>query len=329
MTVRVGACLIGDPVADWRALVPRLAGSGFAMVGVPDSQSIYPDVHIRTALLAGERGTCGIGPFVTNPLTRDPVVTAGEVAALAALAPGRVFLGIGRGDSALATIGSAPGTVADIERHVRRVRTLLADAGVGPVPVYVAAVGPRALRLAGRIGDGVVIGAGIDPDTIARSTALVAEGAAEAGRGLAELDVWWWVLAGLAEDAGEADRELRHSLASFANAAFKGGGLAGKGVPGRFVPDVRHLLASYRPMGHARYGNRHHAGLVSAPEFRRYLAGRFALSGTPDDVLDQLRAAVTAGATNVWLSVRAPDKHRFLRLWTTGVAPALATGQEA
>jgi 5,10-methylenetetrahydromethanopterin reductase len=320
--VRVGACLVGDPVDTWRAVVPTLADSGFAMVGVPDSQSIYPDVHIRAALLADAPGTSMIGPFVTNPITRDPVVTAGEAAALAALAPGRTFLGIGRGDSALATVDAAPGTVTDIEQHVDAVRRLLGTAH--RVPVYVAAVGERALRLAGRIGDGVVIGAGIDAATIARSLVHVRAGADESGRSMADLDIWWYVLAGLAEDDAEADREMRHSLASFANAAFKSG-LAGKGVPERYVPDVRRLLAGYNPMEHAKFGNRRHAALVADPEFHRYLSGRFALCGDPDTVVGQLRRAAAAGARNVWLSVRAPDKHRFLRLWTTAVAPAVPT----
>jgi 5,10-methylenetetrahydromethanopterin reductase len=324
VAVRVGACLVGDPVDAWQAVVPTLADSGFAMIGVPDSQSIYPDVHIRAALLAGAPGTSTIGPFVTNPITRDPVVTAGEAAALAALAPGRTFLGIGRGDSALATVDAAPGTVTDIERHVAAVRLLLGTAH--RVPVYVAAVGARALRLAGRIGDGVIIGAGIDPATIARSLAHVRAGADDAGRTMADLDIWWYVLAGLAEDDAEADRELRHSLASFANAAFKCG-LAGKGVPDRFVPDVRRLLAGYHPMEHAKYGNRRHAALVADPAFRGYLAHRFALCGSPDSVVTQLSAAAAAGATNVWLSVRAADKHRFLRLWATAVAPAVPMGE--
>jgi 5,10-methylenetetrahydromethanopterin reductase len=321
VTVRTGICLVGDPLDTWRSLLPRLAGGGFAMVGVPDSQSIYPDVYIRSALLADQPAGYSLGPFVVNPLTRDPAVAAGEVAALARIAPGRVFLGIGRGDSALATIGRAPATPEQVEDYARTVRRLL-PAEVGRVPLYLAAVGERALRLAGRLGDGVIIGAGIDRSTVDRSLSHVEAGARSVGRSLADLDVWWYALGGLADDETEADHEIRHSLTSFSNAAFKSG-LAGKGVPAEFVSGVRAIVGSYDPMAHASFGNRHHADLVAAPAFRAYLSSRFAVSGTPATVVEQITRAERAGVTNLWLSVRAPDKNRFLRLWTDAVAPAL------
>jgi 5,10-methylenetetrahydromethanopterin reductase len=334
--IRDAVCLVGDPLDGWQETVARYDASGlFARVGVPDSQSIYPDVYVRCALLARLGIGAGFGPFVINPVTRSPAVAAAEITGLACLAPDRVFLGIGRGDSALATVGRRPVATDEFESYVLAVRILLAGNQARwqgqvlrpperavPVPIYIAAVGPRSLRLAGRLGDGVIIGAGIDEDTVRSSLRQVAEGAREAGRDPAGLDVWWYALAGLADDEAEAERELRHSLASFANAAFKGG-TRGKGIPERFLPAVARLTGGYNPMAHARAGNRQHTALVADPDFRAYLLRRFALCGTPEQVARQRARAARAGAAQLWLSVRSPDKNRSLRLLSQSRAVGL------
>ena len=139
---------------------------------------------------------------VTNPVTRHPAVTASAVASVNRLAPGRVQLGIGRGDSALAHLGRAPARVADFERYLAAVQTYLrgeeipfeelnfgetlaplvdelelADTAgtskiswlpgsAGKVPVEVSATGPRVIGAAARYAERIMFALGADPERI-------------------------------------------------------------------------------------------------------------------------------------------------------------------
>jgi 5,10-methylenetetrahydromethanopterin reductase len=60
------------------------------------------------------------------------------------------------------------------------------------MPTYLAASGPRTLRLAGQIADGTAIRTGLTPEIVRDSIAQVHAGAREAGRDPAEIDLWWW-----------------------------------------------------------------------------------------------------------------------------------------
>ena len=114
-----------------------------------------------------------LGPLVTNPLTRHLVVTASAISSVDELSGGRAILGLGSGDSAIYTIGAPPATLAGLEDAVvtlgpahRAASRSTAAAGAWQVhrstrrvPVYLAAEGPRTLELAGRVADGVIVGA--------------------------------------------------------------------------------------------------------------------------------------------------------------------------
>jgi alkanesulfonate monooxygenase SsuD/methylene tetrahydromethanopterin reductase-like flavin-dependent oxidoreductase (luciferase family) len=239
---------------------------------------------------------------------------------LAALAGSRVFLGIGTADSAAASIGRSPATIAETESYVEAVRCELGRfrsfRGLRSegIPVYVAAVGRKALRLAGRVGDGVIIGAGTTPEVIDASLTELARGAEEAGRDVTDIDVWWYMLGSLAHTEIEAEKDLRNSLTSFANAAFHLT-LDGKEVPDQFKRSIERITSEYNPMHHAKHGGRHHSGLVDDKALREYLLQRFAVCGSPLSATTRLREIEARGVQNLWLAVRTPDKRKFVRLW--------------
>ena len=83
--------------------------AGYERAWLVDGQMLWQDlyVYMTHALAATERIVVGSG--VTNPLTRHPAVTASAHATLADLHPGRVVLGIGRGDNAVRTLGLEAG----------------------------------------------------------------------------------------------------------------------------------------------------------------------------------------------------------------------------
>jgi coenzyme F420-dependent glucose-6-phosphate dehydrogenase len=154
-----------------------------------------------------------LGTSVLTPTLRyHPSVIAQAFGTLACLNPGRVFLGVGTGES----VNETPATGAEWpgakERRLRlaesielmrrlwteervsfegdyyrTVRATVYDRPDEPVPVYVAASGPLAARLAGRIGDGFIVTSGKDPALYEELNQAMEEGARGAGRDPADV----------------------------------------------------------------------------------------------------------------------------------------------
>ena len=152
--------------------------------------------------------TATLGTSVLTPTLRyEPAVVAQAFATLATLAPGRVFLGVGTGEAmneTPVTGGAFPGRkerrlrLAESIRLMRQLwteervdfdgeyyktdRATIYDRPDEPVPIYVAASGPLAAKLAGRVGDGFICTSGKDPQLYEDLLANVAAGAEQAGR---------------------------------------------------------------------------------------------------------------------------------------------------
>ena len=169
--------------------------AGFGALWFPDNQLRIGDVFMN--VLAAGRATehANVGTLTVNPVTRHSTVLAGSISAVARELPGRVAMGIGIGDTAVHQAGLRPARLAGLETTVRTVRALLAGDGIEmgwrepttvdrarPVPVIVAASGPKTLRMAGRSADGVVIRVGTDPELIRWAYGEFSAGAEEAGR---------------------------------------------------------------------------------------------------------------------------------------------------
>lgn len=161
----------------------------------PDSQLRRRDTYVLLAAAARATGRITLGPLLANPVNRHPTVTASSIATIDELAPGRVLLGWGVGDTAVRLAGLRPARVAELEAGTRLMRALLAGEAVEvgaarparlphhrPVPVWIAAGGPKTLRMAGGAADGVFIRVGTHPANIATAVSAIRAGAVEAGR---------------------------------------------------------------------------------------------------------------------------------------------------
>ena len=328
--------LTGDSLEEFLPLVPMAEAAGFQRLGIADTQSLTHDVYMKLTLAALHSSRILLHTGVTNPVTRHPTVTAGAIATLNEISHGRAVLGIGTGDSALYNIGMRPARVEDLRDYIVAVRELLerhetAYQGKklrltwnkGRVPIYVAASGPKTLRMAGAVGDGVIVGTGVLPEVVADAWEHIAAGAKSAGRRLEDIDVWWLVMGGLSEDAAEALEVVKYSLTTYANLAFRFT-TAGKHLPKEFESAVRRIHQEYRPQEHVHPGeDKFHSRLADETGFTQYLASRFAVAGTPKQFADQARRARAAGAKQLWFPIRYPNKARFFRLWTERVAPLL------
>ena len=157
--------------------------------------------------------TATLGTSVLTPTLRyEPAVIAQAFATLGTLAPGRVFLGVGTGEAmneTPVTGGAFPGRkerrlrLAEAIRLIRQLwteervdfagdyyttdRATIYDRPDEPVPIYVAASGPLAAKLAGRVGDGFICTSGKDPALYEELLSNVAAGAEQAGRDPAAL----------------------------------------------------------------------------------------------------------------------------------------------
>jgi len=165
---------------------------GFSHIWTFDSHILWQEPFpIYTQILASTRNIF-VGPMVTNPLTRDWTVTASLFATLNEMFGNRTVIGMGRGDSAVRVINGRPSTLAALGEAVHTIRELANGrevehrgstirfpwASKSRVGVWIAGYGPKALQLAGEVGDGFILQLA-DPD-IAAWTIDAVRGAAEA-----------------------------------------------------------------------------------------------------------------------------------------------------
>ncbi len=330
MKVKLGIHIPPDgPLAEYARWVREVEPSGFAALGIADSQCLRRDVYPAMTIAALNTKRIMIGPRVTNPLTRHPTVTASCLAAIDELSGGRAFMGIGGGESSVFNAGLPAATIVQIREYALTVRDLLSKGEAmyqgkpcklswahRRVPIYVAASGPRNLRMAGEIADGVIVGSGLTPEVIADARQRIREGAEAAGRRIEDIDIWWMVIAANVDsDRKAAIREVLSSLAGGARLLMRFG-TQGKNIPERYLEAMRKLDAAYAPGQHVvRSGAQPNAQLVESLGLTDYLADRFSLAGTPDDVLEKIKRCVGAGAGQLWVSNHSVDKLGFMKRW--------------
>lgn len=108
----------------------RAEAAGWHGMLVVDSQNLSGDPYVALAMAATTTATLGLGTGVTNHVTRHPAVTASAIASIQKLSNGRACLGIGRGDSALAHLGHAPGRLGAFEKTIQALQIYLAGGAV-------------------------------------------------------------------------------------------------------------------------------------------------------------------------------------------------------
>ena len=191
-----GVVLQNDPPA-WRVvdIAKQAENYGFTHVWTFDSHLLWQEPFVIYSQILATTQRVIVGPMVTNPGTRDWTVIASQFATLNEMFGNRTICGIGRGDSALRTLGAKPGTIDELKQCVEVVRSLARGETVsyrgqelkfawvdnGALDVWVAAYGPRALKATGEVGDGYILQLA-DPDIAAWMIAAVRRSAEQAGR---------------------------------------------------------------------------------------------------------------------------------------------------
>ena len=304
---------------------------GFERVGLVDSQSIYRELYVTCTAGLHASKDIRIGPRVTNALTRHPTVTASALVTMAELAPGRVFAGVGTGDSALINIGLRPIKLGALGEFVRCIRGLMRGELVQyqgsefrltwsriDIPIYASAHGPKTLEFAGEHVDGVIYGDGVGKEIVADALSAVRRGADRAGRPVQDVDVWWGLCGNVGNSRSEALAQIRMLLAAKANhlARFPS---QSKHVPPEFREVLDRIHEGYSYLEHQKPGETTNARLVSESGLEDYLAGRYAIAGTPEDCLRRLSELEAMGVQKIWLNAHFDDKIGFMKRWSKEV----------
>jgi coenzyme F420-dependent glucose-6-phosphate dehydrogenase len=268
----------------------------------------------------GERTeTATLGTSVLTPTLRyHPSMIAHAFGTLALLNPGRVFLGVGTGEAMNempATGGEWPGAK---ERRLRLAEAIdlmrrlwseervtyegeyyktrsatIYDRPDEPVPVYVAASGPLAAKLAGRVGDGFIVTSGKDPALYEELNASMEEGARTAGRDPA-------TIVRMIEIKVSYDHDLE-----FARVATE------YWAPLALSPEQKRDVED--PIELERLAD-------ADPSIAQR---RFIVSDDPDEVVDKIAPYVELGFDNLVFHAPGNDQGRFLDQFCADVVPLL------
>lgn len=198
--------------------------AGFESLWVTE-RYFHEETFSILGFLAAATRDIKLGLGVANPYTRHPALLAMASATLDRISGGRFLLGLGRSDRSvvrgrlgmpysypLATLGH---TVTVIRKLLSGERVSSADGqprlkearlAIQPVqekvPIYLAAIGPKALRLAGAVADGVLLNVYTPPGYVRYAVEEVRQAAVEAGRDPRSVDITCMMAVRLTEDPG-------------------------------------------------------------------------------------------------------------------------------
>lgn len=306
--------------------------NGFDYAWLWDSHVLWQEVYPIFTLQAVNTSRIRLGPCVTNPATRDVTVTASVLATLNDISGGRMDCGIGRGDSARRVIGQAPVTIDRLEWACRIIRDLVAGRevdydgtriqlkwarGKWELPIWVAAYGPKALRLAGRVGDGVILQLA-DPYLIAWFMRYVREGAEQAGRPFEDIRVMAAAPAYVTSDIDHARDQVRWFPALVSNHVLD---LVKRYQPADLPQELTDYIASrdhYDYRDHARTGAEH-ASFVTDD-----VVDRFCVIGTAEACRRKLRELEAVGVHQFNIYSMVDDPEGVIRSFGKELIPALS-----
>lgn len=309
-------------------LTSQAEAAGFSHGWIFDSHVIWMEPFPLLTLMAANTKKMRLGTCVTNPAVRDVTVSASLFATLNVFSHGRMQMGIGRGDSSRRVLGKKPTTLENLEEFVRVFRALNAGTSVeldgvstrfpwatgGVPPVWVAGYGPKALRTAGRIGDGVILQFA-DPDLIEWCLGFVREGARESGRDAAKIQVMAAAPVWASNDLKTARERVRWFPALVSNHVMD---LISKYKPEELPPSLTSFVKD-----RGKYDYLHHCevGSDNASFVTDEIVDRFCLVGPIEQHREKLDALRKAGVTQFNIYLMCGDEEKTLEIYGRDVLP--------
>jgi probable F420-dependent oxidoreductase len=317
--VDIGVTFQTDPPARRIVeLTQRAERLGFSHAWTFDSHILWQEPYVIYAQMLAATERIMVGPFVTNPGTRDPTVTASLFATLNDTFGNRTICGFGRGDSARRVLGKPPTTLAETEEAMHIIKELAEGRAIqtpagevripwvkdGRLDVWLAAYGPKALSLVGRKADGFILQLA-DPVILSWTLARVREAAEQAGRDPDAIAVCVAAPAYLGEDIAHARDQCRWF-----------GGMVGNhvadlvrryGADGAMPRALTDYISARQGYDYAHHGRAGNPDTEFVPD---EIVDRFCVIGTVDEHLAQLAELAELGVDqfNVYLMHDAMDE---------------------
>ena len=323
----------------------RAESQGFSHAWFGDSQMVWADVYQCMALCATHTETIKLGTNVTNPSSRIAPVTAGNFATLNVLAPGRVIMGIGTGNTSRRTLGMPAAKLAELRSHIDVCRGLLNGETVSyqegerqrmitflnpdggfinvkdAIPVYVAGSGPKTLEMAGEIGDGVILFGTVGDSLLKYTLGHIKRGAERAGKRLEDLYIL--VLTALHfTKPGESLADLQRAVGPLVTSECNIFALSVKDpfeLPGDIRADLMAFKNAYRTPT-APIETRHldlYTGYCAEfkPEHEPLVTDKMiketTLTGTPEEIRERIRNMQELGVKQVAVAGGGSDLNDF------------------
>ena len=333
MAISFGVTVLPDPPYTRFLELLQLAEShGFEYGWTYDSHVLWQESIPLFGYAAHETSKIKLGHFVTNPGTREPTVLASAYATLQDLTDGRMVMGIGRGDSARRYIGQQPVKVAEFERACAMIRDFMNGREVNwndkelqlkwvrpelpQIPMWIAGYGPKALGVAGRVGDGVIIQLA-DPEIIQWIMSTARRAAEEAGRDPAELKCIVGAPSHVSDDLADARDQVRWFPAMVSNHVkdlIERYGSDGTKVP-KALTDYVLSRKFYDYDEHSRVGAKH--GEFVTDE----ICDRFCVIGNIEQCVAKLRELESVGVDQVNIYLMTHGQEETLQAYGDQIIP--------
>lgn len=305
--------------------------AGFEGIFFADSQLTTLDPFQVLSLCATQTSRLRLGTAVSNMVYRDPTILANSAATVNEISEGRAVLGMGTGDGPVYRLARTATRLAQFEEGILTLRTLLQGKSISvprakerqaegkvtlrvgklPVPVYISAEGPRTLRLAGRVADGVILGTGFDLRVLEWARDQITQGAREAGRKPSEIDIMPAGMICVDNDGNRARKLVRARLANRAHHNFR---FTMETVPPDEVAGVKRFMEAFnitKPME-----ERVDSNLVTD-----YLVERFTIAGTPEECVTKIKMLEQAGIHRLLLTPPDAIYNDVMEAWGRSVIP--------
>jgi probable F420-dependent oxidoreductase len=316
-----GVTVLPDPPASRLIELTQLAEQhGFEHGWTYDSHILWQESYATLPLVADRTERIKLGHFVTNPGIRDPTITASWYATMQDLSNGRMVMGIGRGDSSRRVVGLQPVKVAEFERRCRMIKVLMngravewndkelelkwARTDLPEIPMWIAGYGPKALGVAGRVGDGVIIQLA-DPVIIQWIMDTARRAAEEAGRDPSELKCIVGAPSHISDDLTDAREQSRWFPAMVSNHVMDL--IERYGEDSEIPKDLTEFVKArkfYDYKEHSRVGAKH--GEFVTDE----IVDRFCVLGTTEDATKKLKELESIGVDqfNIYLMTHGQEE---------------------
>ena len=352
----IGICVVSHVKdIDYVVEAERL---GYSHAWLADSQMLWSDCYAALALAADRTSTINLGTGVAVTGTRPAPVNAAGIATINALAPGRTFLGVGTGNTARRVMGLPPQRIKEFEQYLQTlapllrgeeadfefggvtqpIRHIMPDKGIvnfdDPIPLYISGFGPKSLALAGKYGDGAVVGA-------ARATSMgsmwhmLEAGAREAGRDLQPGENYYTTalttIVVLEEGEAVDSERVKAECGAMAMAAVhysydqhRNFGHQPPSYLAGIWDDYTALLESYpAERRHQRIHAGHNCWVIEEEE--RFLTPDVltasSMIGTQDDLLERLHDLATAGLNQLMILPNFDTRFDVLQRVAADIVP--------